>query len=307
MDLSLVSLKGGSFLVGRGEKTYSAQPHPSLPSWYTPDFFLTEPLPWHTHETYEVVDALDLKRVSSTREEPYCFQEMFNDITLTKAVAYTHQPIHNFSWESALSFLMERGRNYFIYATDGILGGTPELLFDITSDGIETVALAATALNPEALQNQKEQEEHEIVVKGIQEALLPFGNLTIYPIEDCSFGKLLHLKQKLKLNAQPEFDQLIKALHPTPALGAWPKKPGKAWLEKWEVLRPRRRFGAPFGYSFPERNESRVFVAIRCVQWNTSQAALWAGAGITDKSLFAEEKVEVLQKLSNTAFLMGIC
>lgn len=306
MDISVVSLKDGSLLVGEGQKTFLSAPHPTLPSWYAPDFFLEHPMPWHTHENYFIKEGFSFPKQYARMTEPLDFKPMFDDMRLKKAVAYTFCPLENFSWESALQHLSERGRRYFLYATDGIMGASPEILFDLEKGRLITWALAATAKNPEELEGAKEVEEHAIVVEGIKAALSGYGNVVVKPKEIATFGTLHHLKQEIELQASLTFEEAVKALHPTPALGAWPRDEGTLWLKKWGCIVPRGRFGAPFGYSFPERDESRAFVAIRCVQWEGEEAALWAGAGITEKSSFAKESAEVLQKLSNTAFLMGI-
>jgi menaquinone-specific isochorismate synthase len=144
------------------------------------------------------------------------------------------------------------------------------------------------------------------VVEGIKKALSPFGKVKIGAQEIVPYGSLYHLKTLIELKAEVPFDLLVKELHPTPALGAWPRDAGNEWLQKWGQIRPRGRFGAPFGYVYPQKDEARVFVAIRCVQWKGEEAALWAGAGVTSKSCFAKEKQEVLQKLKMISALMGI-
>ena len=306
MDISIASLKGGSLLVGWGKKTYRTGPDPKQPSWYSPDFFLENETPWHTHEHAQVLPGLNFSRSAIKAGKPLPFDAMYRDMTLKKGVVYTSLPLIDFDWQSALAYLLDRGRKYMIYGTEGILGATPELLFDIAEGRVETMALASTAEKPEDLQREKEQEEHQIVVRGIEEALAPYGKVVKEPVEIVPFGTLFHLRTRLTLLASPPFEALVKALHPTPALGAWPKNEGMAWLKKWNEKVPRAKYGAPFGYVYPAKNEARAFVAIRCVQWDKNGAALWAGCGVTPQSLFEKEWEEVLNKFQNTAHLFGI-
>lgn len=306
MKISLVSLKSGKFLVGKGPKTFLAAPDPVKPSWYAPDFFLKTALPWHTHETWEEVDHLPYYPQSTKTLPMEPLNEMYDDMQLEKGVIYTFQKLSQFCPESAAYHLTSQKSGHFIYGTEGILGASPELLCEVEGGQVKTMALAGTAETTEELLNEKEQEEHAIVVKGIVAALSPYGKVAVAPQEISPYGALYHLKTPIHLHAEVPIELLIKQLHPTPALGAWPREAGKVWLEKWEAIRPRRRFGAPFGYTFPERGESRFFVAIRCVQWDEAGAALWAGAGVTRKSCFAKEKQEVIQKLKTIATLMGI-
>jgi len=304
-----VSLKGGELLVGRGEKTFLKEPHPDKPSWYSPDYFLRASHPWFTHETTEVVAELPKSAKTELKVGGLSsFKAMFEDMKLTKGVVYTSATCENFDWKSVIAHLCESARHLYLYGTEGIIGATPELLFDMESDRVVSMALAATALDPATLKQDKEQEEHALVVTGMKESLEKLGRVCSLPQETLSYGKLYHLltplilEEKFPLN---HFEKVVAALHPTPALGAYPRQEGSAWLQKWGEKIPRYKFGAPFGYLFPERKEARAFVAIRCVQWTDKQAHLWAGAGVTAKSSYESEYAEIQHKILNTARLMG--
>lgn len=301
--ISIVSLSNGQYLVGKGAKTYLTKPHSHLPSWYTPDFFLESTLPWHTHESYAIVDELKFPKQVLQLGEPECLDAMFRSMNLLKGVVYTRCPVYNFNPYSVLSHLSGK---HLIYATEGIVGATPELLFTLSPKGLETMALAATADNERDLQREKEQEEHQIVVEAIQKALEPYGRITLGPQVTSPYGKLFHLKTPISLEGSLTFQQAVEALHPTPAVGAWPLKEGKKWLREQDRRLPRYRYGAPFGYSLPERQEARALVAIRCIQWNAEEAYLYAGAGITAQSIYEDECQEIKNKMAATANLMGI-
>lgn len=302
MDISVVSLKDGQLLVGRGEKQFLETSHPEKPSWYTPDFFLRSKTPWHVHESYEVVSRLDFPSRHMTREQAEDFREMYESMNLEKGVVYTRSKVHGFDPLAVLARLNKA----YIYATDGIVGATPEILFELTPGHLHTMALAATAETLADLEQEKEQEEQGIVVTSIVEALKPFGDVELGKKSAVSYGKLLHLHTPISLKGNISFEEAVKILHPTPAVGAWPKEAGKIWLWEQEKRLPRKRYAAPFGYVFPERGEARAFVAIRCVQWDSEGAYLWAGAGITAKSEYEKEKAEIDKKFEATANLMGI-
>ena len=301
MDISVVSLKDGRLLVGRGAKRYLDKPDLEMPSWYTPDFFLRDELPWHVHESYEVVEKFDFPQREMYLGEMESFRERYETMKLEKGVVYTRCQVLGFDPFSALSRL----NSGHIYATDKIIGATPEILFDLNSTGLTTMALASTAEKVSDLEGEKEQEEHEIVVRSIFEALSPFGLLEKGERSALPYGNLFHLQTPIQLTGQISFEEAVQALHPTAAVGAWPKTAGKKWLLEQEQHLPRKRYGAPFGYIFPERNEARAFVAIRCVQWDDQGAYLWAGAGITSKSSYEKERAEIQKKLEATASMMG--
>ena len=82
---------------------------------------------------------------------------------------------------------------------------------------------------------------------------------------------------ELTLYERFHFDELVRRLHPTPALGAFPFNEGKKWLEAFEMHTPRQFYGAPVGFHHPGLGLSPCFVAIRNVQWNSSGMRIGAG------------------------------
>ena len=72
------------------------------------------------------------------------------------------------------------GRLYALWTKEkGILGFTPEFLFEKKGRSLKTHALAGTRKKGEEslLKNKKELKEHEIVVKGLRESLKDLGGL----------------------------------------------------------------------------------------------------------------------------------
>ena len=85
-------------------------------------------------------------------------------------------------------------------------------------------------------------------------------------------------------------------MHPTPALGAFPRRPGMEWLKEYQQKIDRRRFGAPVGYAI-EDAQAKCYVAIRNVQWTKNQMLLAAGCGIVATSQYDAEWAEIKLKL----------
>jgi menaquinone-specific isochorismate synthase len=99
---------------------------------------------------------------------------------------------------------------------------------------------------------------------------------------------------------------MIEKLHPTPALGAFPKKDGRTWLLDYENRGvPRMRLGAPFG-AISSQGFCRTVVAIRNLQWKNSTLWIGAGCGIINQSLVDREWQEILGKIRSVKKLFGL-
>ena len=194
---------------------------------------------------------------------------------------------------------------------NGILGATPELLFTQSSESqIQTMALAGTRVKTEGshgvgvdslLDDPKERLEHQIVVDSIQSSLNPLGRVLISQTQELHLQTLVHLHTPISLQLESStlssnFSSWVKALHPTPALGAYPKESGWIWLKAQESDAKRHRFGAPFGVFF-NRNSSYCLVAIRNLQWIAGRLLMGAGCGVVGSSQLEREWTEIQGKL----------
>ena len=188
--------------------------------------------------------------------------------------------------------------------SEGILGAAPELLFRLDENKkLATVACAGTAsgnTHPESLLNDpKERREHQLVVQGILESLNPFGRAHLGAITVLKLSRLMHLLTPItiELKAMPSFETIVRALHPTPALGAFPRDRGMMWLKDYQQKIDRRRFGAPAGYLLPHSNQACCYVSIRNLQWSDNGMLLSAGCGIVAESSCDREWGEINLKL----------
>jgi menaquinone-specific isochorismate synthase len=101
-----------------------------------------------------------------------------------------------------------------------------------------------------------------------------------------------------KFTKDISFDAIVKALHPTPALGALPRIPGQQWLQEQDVNLPRYRYGAPV--AIQEANKKTTCaVAIRNVQWDNNWMGLGAGCGVVLGSQFENEWNELQLKIAS--------
>jgi menaquinone-specific isochorismate synthase len=117
---------------------------------------------------------------------------------------------------------------------------------------------------------------------------------------------MAHLKTDIAVavTSPVTFGDLVRALHPTAALGVAPRSAG---TELMPSLGPseRGRFGAPFGIEWPD-GRAHVLVAIRNVQWNGPTVTLGAGAGILAESQLEREWEELRLKRSAVKDLLGL-
>ncbi|WP_273125184.1 isochorismate synthase [Bacillus weihaiensis] len=212
--------------------------------------------------------------------------------------------------EQPTSFIfgLENGNQNFV-------GATPERLIKKVDQEVSSTCLAGSikrgktkkqdlVLGEQLLNDRKNLIEHTIVVKMIKEAL----NECCYEIISPKAPALLktkniqHLYTPVKgyIKKGNSLLSLVDKLHPTPALGGFPKK--KA-IEKIRELEPMHRgwYAAPIGWIDHEDNGEFV-VAIRSGLLEGHNAALFAGCGVVaesdPKSEYLETKIKLKPMLS---------
>jgi menaquinone-specific isochorismate synthase len=168
---------------------------------------------------------------------------------------------------------------------EGMIGATPELLFNCLPNGvIESVALAGTLAKSESpsgtgqelLIDEKERVEHQIVIEDLRAVLESLGSSQPQPQAQAQEGEekaqcraqfqtcprvqvqatevvelptLFHLRTRISIQVSLpiDFEILARTLHPTPALGVAPRAKGFKEMQLWDKAGLRKRFGAPFG------------------------------------------------------------
>lgn len=316
-------------LLGCGSFKILEKHDPCKISFYFPDFFLEEKKPWFLFEkTFLVEKQVFLECLPKKLKFSHAltwnlngkqnYQKAFNDgkkafetNLLKKIVLYVYEMCSSFS-SNKLPFLIEKAlhkQNSFSYGlwdkTSGMIGATPELLFYYSSlkKSVETVACAGTKSvkinESDFLTHAKDRIEHDFVVKGIVDSFKDYATIKQNPLEIKKCGSIQHLFTKFSLTLQKElsFEKIVKLLHPTPALGTYPKEIGFELLKKYNKEMPRYRYGAPCGYYDPLSGDGLCYVAIRNTQWFKEKAYIFAGGGIVENSEFEDEWQEILLKL----------
>jgi len=318
----------GQALVVRGPFHAAADPPARGVALYVPDFFLEDPAPWRIPADCSEISLEDLaSRIPVSGSGPISldwteprfedFSETYEDLktriaagTLSKAVPVAFSTSHVENPRSSLlprliknaalaaSPLLPFG---FWDETGGVVGATPEVLFRANENGrVHSMALAGTTSPAGAarlLETPKECHEHRIVLEDILAALSPMGPICCGKTEVMALPGLAHMKTEITLEADPAvpFLQLVRALHPTPALGGSPREASLAWIKARDRGIARGCFGAPFGIT-TGRGAGLCVVAIRCLQWTGNTVRLGAGAGVVAASEVEREWEELTRK-----------
>lgn len=165
------------------------------------------------------------------------------------------------------------------------LGATPELLISRRGTSVRSEALAgSTAHGDEArmLASRKEREEHQLVVRAVLDSLEPYCD-TLRPDPEPSVRELpnvLHMQTSIegRLRERTHVLDLVRSLHPTPAVGGVPTREAIEWIVRSEDL-PRGWYSAPVGWTDANGN-GEFYVALRSGLLRDGKAWVYAGAGI---------------------------
>lgn len=197
-------------------------------------------------------------------------------------------------------------------AESGILGATPEILFHTQGSHLRTVALAGTLPDSEKdqrknlLQDPKELKEHQIVIDDLKAVLEKMSWVQVGETHILKLPGLSHLRTFLDIEGPlPPMSDLIKKLHPTPALGVAPRNYGIQWLKELPYQKQRGLFGAPIVFSL-SHSEFICLVAIRCLQWGPYGSQLGSGCGIVESSEMEREWRELQAKRQSVFKVLGL-
>jgi menaquinone-specific isochorismate synthase len=196
----------------------------------------------------------------------------------------------------------------------GMLGLTPEILLHRTGSQVETAAVAGTLSKASSqsveqfLSDAKERSEHDFVVQDLVQQMRPFGHVTIGETVVREYPTLYHLVTPIQLSvnhADWTVAELTKNLHPTSALGVFPREIGLSFLEKLPQQKLRMKHGAPLSF-YLSKTESLVLVAIRCLQWNETGSFIVSGGGLGMESQLENEWREILHKRNAVFNFLGM-
>lgn len=182
-------------------------------------------------------------------------------------------------------------------------GATPELLFQRQGKRLSVDALAGT-LGPgqnRLLESLKERREFEIVKHALEALLTPHSSSLKWGQDTArAIGHLEHLYNRLDavLHSTLSDTDLIQMLHPTPALGGYPKETALRMIDAIEPFH-RGWYGAPIGCV--RAHVSHFYVGIRSALLHNSALYTFAAAGIVEGSKPEDEWEEITRKMQPIA------
>lgn len=330
---ALMAWSEDCWIIAWGEAERAHRPDPERPSFFAPDFFMRGKNPWRIYPAAAAVSPDGLAQMLQTRGAARrweCFDEKSFAAAFAKVTAAFHQgrllkavpAVFETSpgglgveeRERALRHVANLPAGLMPYGfwdeEGGVLGASPELLFEDDGVEIHTVAVAGTARSgvmPEVMMDDpKERNEHRLVLEDVAAQLAPLGRVTKGATRLWRIGMLSHLRTDLRVTPEKrvDFGALVARLHPTPAVGIAPRGDWRELLASIDGT-PRGYFAAPFGLALPG-GRSRCLVAIRGVQWDRETTRCGAGCGLVPGSDLARETAELRLKLSATRGNLGL-
>lgn len=167
------------------------------------------------------------------------------------------------------------------------VGATPETLLRCDDRGVFTVALAGSRPAETAGEwGAKERDEQQIVTDSIVQTFRKAGiEPSVHGPETLRAAAVEHLCTTIESSGMLSGAQtasLLGGLHPTPALGGYPKKESLSAIRRVEK-HPRRYYGGFVG-CVENTNEFTFYVNLRCMEYDDMRYRLYVGGGITADS-----------------------
>jgi isochorismate synthase len=221
------------------------------------------------------------------------------DGTISKVVLSRRRELHAsgaFSPEAGLAYLAETYPSCAVFAADDggavFLGASPEGMASVADGRLTVTCLASSAprgSTPDEdakyrhylLASRKERREHAAVTGMLAEALRDVCRELRWPDEPriMQLKNIQHLYTPFTGLLRPGVNLLdiVRRLHPTPAVGGVPTEPALELIR--EIEGDRGWYAAPVGW-FDRAGNGDFIVAIRSALLRDDTAFLYAGCGI---------------------------
>ncbi len=207
-----------------------------------------------------------------------------------------------------LQRLAERYDNTWVFAVDGLVGATPEMLVKLDKGLVTSRVLAGTirrtgdddhdlALAASLARSSKDLEEHEYAVRSVAQALAPHCSSINVPESPfvLHLSNVMHLATDVAgvLTDQSTSLALAASLHPSAAVCGTPTAVADAAIRDLEEM-DRGRYAGPVGW-MDATGDGEWGIALRCGVFDSAEPSrmrLFAGCGIVAGSDPASELAE---------------
>ena len=184
----------------------------------------------------------------------------------------------------------------WIFAVDGLVGATPELLLRLSRGMVTSRVLAGTisktgddekdlALAASLARSSKDLEEHEYAVRSVADALDPFCTSTNVPESPfvLHLANVMHLATDVTgalIESKKSVDAftILEKLHPSAAVCGTPTSVAADLIKRIEGM-SRGRYAGPVGW-LDARGDGELGIALRCGQITENEIQIYAGCGI---------------------------
>ncbi len=179
-------------------------------------------------------------------------------------------------------------------------GSSPEPLIEGRWPQFRTACLAGTRMahvgEVSDPWSQKEEEEQALVIEGALDALRDVGcqQLETSERQTIQYGPIEHLRTWIGFEATRPAEEIITALHPTPAVGGTPRRLALDFIAEHED-HDRAYYTGWVGLE--EEKKVAYYVNLRCARLHEGVLTAFAGGGITGASNAAAEWNETRNKL----------
>lgn len=253
-------------------------------------------------------------------------QEAIETMNEDEKIVLARRRLIQFNKDIDIAYVLENAlkseSNSYIFVIESdqsvFFSQTPEQLMEVDNQVLSTKAVAGTIkrTNDEEedkqhlnafLQDKKNLHEHRFVVQSILDDIEPY-------VDDVDYNQhpkilkndhLYHLYTEISGTLKNKtYIGLLDRLHPTPALGGYPKEKAVDFIEQRE-FGTRGLYGAPVGYIDMEDN-CQFIVAIRSMLIKQNQATLFAGCGIIKQSEPESELAETTLKFTPMMNALGV-
>jgi isochorismate synthase len=208
-------------------------------------------------------------------------------IVLSRIISFPHQGL---TADSIFNAMNDKFPTAAVFAfTDERevtwLGASPELLFRKRGNVYQTISLAGTRkTGSEEPWGEKEIEEQRLVTDFIQQELENLGaeNMAMGDVKSRIAGSVEHLCTEIQFEYSGEWKNVLKALHPTPAVCGLPRAEAMRLIQQLEE-HDREYYTGLIGME--QGSSVDVYVILRCMKLSAKRVDVFVGAGITESSV----------------------
>ncbi len=186
--------------------------------------------------------------------------------------------------------LLRRYGTTWIYAVEGLVGATPEMLTSLKDEQFVSRVLAGTSApgdGEKLLASIKDRTEHHLAVESVARAIAPLSETLEVPADPelLELPNVTHLSTELRAVVRDSnVLDVVDALHPTAAVCGTPTSLAFNILEDIEGTQ-RGRYTGPVGW-IDGAGDGEFGIALRCGQLSDDrkQIRVFAGGGIMPDS-----------------------